>query len=79
MVETSPSNARGTGSVPGQGAKIPHVSRPETQNIKQKQYCNKFRKDFLRNGPHKKKIKKRNARGLKSSRFRVVCYVAIDY
>jgi len=80
VVETSPSNARGTGSMPGQGAKIPYISLPETQNIKQKQYCNKFRKDFLKNGPHhKKKLKKRNAYGFKSSRFRAVCYAAIDY
>ena len=30
----------------GQGAKIPHALWPENQNIKQKQYCNKFSKDF---------------------------------
>ena len=35
------------------GAKIPHVSWPENQNIKQKQYCNKFIKDF-KNGSHQK-------------------------
>ena len=34
-------------------AKIPHVSWPENQNIKQKQYCNKFIKDF-KNGSHQK-------------------------
>ena len=39
---------------PGQGAKIPHASWPENQNIKQKQYCNKFNEDF-KNGPHQKK------------------------
>ena len=27
-----------------QGAKIPHASWPKKQNIKQKQYCNKFKK-----------------------------------
>ena len=42
------------GSIPGQGAKIPHASQPKNQNIKQKQYCNKFNKD-LKNGPHQKK------------------------
>ena len=26
--------------------KIPHASRPKKQNIKQKQYFNKFNKDF---------------------------------
>ena len=46
VVKTSPSNAGGVGSIPGQGAKIPHASGPKNQNIKQKQYCNKFNKDF---------------------------------
>ena len=46
VVKTSPSNAGGAGSIPGQGVKIPHASRPKNQNIKQKQYCNKFNKDF---------------------------------
>ena len=44
----------GVGSIPGQGVKIPHASWPENQNIKQKQYCNKFNKDF-KNGSYKKK------------------------
>ena len=34
MVKTSPSNAGGEGSIPGQGAKIPHASWPKNQNIK---------------------------------------------
>ena len=51
VVKTSSSNAGGTGSIPGRGAKIPHALRPKNQNIKQKQYCNKFNKDF-KNGPH---------------------------
>ena len=46
-----PSNAGGVGSIPGQGTKIPHASGPKIQNIRQKQYCNKFDKDF-KNGPH---------------------------
>ena len=54
MVKTLPSNAGAAGSIPGQGAKIPHASRPKNQNIKEKQYCNKFNKD-LKNGPHQKK------------------------
>ena len=29
VVKTSPSNAGGVGSIPGQGAKIPHTSRPK--------------------------------------------------
>ena len=55
VVKTLPSNAGGVGSIPGQGAKITHASQPEKpKNIKQKQYCNKFSKDF-KNGPHQKK------------------------
>ena len=47
MVKTLPSNAGGVGSIPGLGAaKIPHASRPKNQNVKQKQYCNKFNKAF---------------------------------
>ena len=46
VVKTSPSNA---GSTPGQGVKIPHASWPK--NKIQKQYCNRFNKDF-KNGPY---------------------------
>ena len=65
MVKTSPSNAGGAGSIPGRGAKIPHALRPKNQNIKQKQHCNKFNKDF-KNGLHQKKKnlkKKKEVRG----------------
>ena len=34
------------GSIPGRGAKMPRTWQPNTQNMKQKQYCNKFTKDF---------------------------------
>ena len=34
MVKTSPSTARGAGSIPGQETKIPHASRPKNQNNK---------------------------------------------
>ena len=44
MVKTLPSNAGG--SISGQEAKIPYALRPRNQNIGQKQYCNKFNKDF---------------------------------
>ena len=54
VVKTSPFSAEGAGLVPGQGAKIPGASQPKNQNIKQKQYCNKFNKDF-KNGPCQKK------------------------
>ena len=53
VVKTLPSNARDAGSIPSQGAKIPRASGPKNRNIKQKQYCNKFNKDF-KNGPHQK-------------------------
>ena len=50
-------NEGGAGSIPGRGANIPHASGPKkTQNIKQKQHCNKFTKDF-KNGPHKNNLK----------------------
>ena len=54
MVRTLPSNVGGAGSIPDPGAKIPHASWQKNQNIKHKQYCNKFNKDF-KNGPHQKK------------------------
>ena len=38
--------AEGVGSIPVQGAKIPHASQPKNQSIKQKKYCNKFNEDF---------------------------------
>ena len=57
VVRTSRADAGGVGSTPGQGAKIPHASWPKNQNRKQKQYCNKFNKDF-KNGPHQKYFKK---------------------
>ena len=56
VIKTSPSNAWGAGSIPGQRARIPHAWGPKNQNIKQKQYCNKLNKDF-KNGPHQKKKK----------------------
>ena len=49
MVESSPSNAGGVSSIPGQEAKIPHASGPKKkkkQNTKQKQHCNKLNKDL---------------------------------
>ena len=51
VVKPSSSNAGGVCSIPGQRAKIIHASGSKKQNIKLKQYCNKFNKKFL-NGPH---------------------------
>ena len=47
VVKTSPSKAGGSGLIPSQG----NASWPKNQNIKQKQYCKKFNKDF-KNGPY---------------------------
>ena len=55
MVKTLPSNPRGAGSTPGRGAKISQAAWPKIQNIRQKQYFNRFNKDFS-NDPLKKKI-----------------------
>ena len=57
VVKTSPSNAGGAGSIPGRGAEIPHASCPKNQNIKWKQYCSKFSKNF-KDDPHQKNLKK---------------------
>ena len=46
--------AGGACLIPGQEAKIPHASWPENQNVKQKQYCKKYNKNF-ENGLHPKK------------------------
>ena len=56
-VVTDPScNAEDMGLIPGQGSKIPHASGPKNQKIiKQKQYRNKYTKDF-ENGPHQKNL-----------------------
>ena len=53
MVKTSPSSAGDAGSIPEWRAKIPHTLQSKHQNLKQKQHCNKFNKDF-KNGPHQK-------------------------
>ena len=60
MVKTLPSNAGGEDSIPGGGAKIPHALQPKNQNIKQKQYCNKFNKDFKNDPPQKKNLNQRH-------------------
>ena len=55
MVKTLPSKAGGAGLIPGRGTKIPHVSGPKKQNIKQKQNCNTFSKNFKMTHIKKKK------------------------
>jgi len=56
VVGAVPSNAGGVGSIPGPGAKIPRVSWPKIQNIKRKQYGNKFNKDLKTKTVLKKKF-----------------------
>ena len=46
MVETLPSNAGGAGSTPGLEAKVPHAC-DQSQEVKHRQYCNKFNKVFF--------------------------------
>ena len=48
VVKTLPSHL-----IPGQEDKIPYASWPKNQNIKQKQYCSNFSKDF-KNDPCQK-------------------------
>ena len=59
MAETSQSNAGVAGLIPGQGAKVPGAVRLSIKNpnIKQKQWCNKFNKDFKKWSTSKKKKK----------------------
>ena len=52
VLKTLPYNARSVDLIPSWRAKILHTSRPENpENLKQKQYCHKFNKDF-KNGLH---------------------------
>ena len=51
MVGTPPSKAGAVGVTPEGVAKIPFALQAKNHNIKQKQYCNKFNKDF-KNGTH---------------------------
>ena len=63
MVKTLPSNAGGTSSIPGQGAKISHAPRPKNQNIKQKQNSIKA----FKNDPHEENVKKKEEEDLNNS------------
>jgi len=46
VVKMSSSNAGDVASNPGQEAEIPHALQSKNHNMKQKQYRNKFNKDF---------------------------------
>ena len=59
VVKTPPSNAEGTGSIPGRGAKIPHASKVKKKNnhhTTEEIFSSKFSRDF-KNGPHQKLCK----------------------
>ena len=60
------------GSIPGQGTKTPHALGPKHQNIRQKQYCNKFNKDF-KSHPHKKKKILKKMANTRSQNMRELC------
>ena len=69
MFKTLPTEAGVASLIPGldrteiqiRGAEIPPASGPKSQNIKQKQYWNKFNKDFFKkwSTSEKKKFKKK--------------------
>ena len=62
MISSLASNARGVGSIPGPtGAKILYALWPKPQNIKQKQYCNKFNEDFKKGSSLKKNSLKKKS------------------
>jgi len=74
VVKTLPPNTGGTSLIPDWGTKISDALWSKKQNIKQKQYCNKFNKDFL-NGPHKKSKKKKKPKDIKGeAKFHHVQY-----
>ena len=57
VVKTSPSKAGGEYLISGREAKLPYALWLKNQNIKQKQYCNKFNTDFKKD-PQKKSLEK---------------------
>ena len=57
VVETLPLHTGSKGSIPSQRAKIPHASQSENQNIKQKEYCNKFNEDLKKWSTSKKVLR----------------------
>ena len=66
VLRTSSSCAVGVGSIFGQGAKIPTCLMAKKSEYKeQKQYCDKFNKDFL-NGYSKRKKKKQTRNPLRN-------------
>ena len=64
VVETLPSNAGGAGSIPAQGAKVPHASRPKIQNIKIRSntVTNSIKSLLKKTNPQQKRKKRRRRR-----------------
>ena len=71
MVKILPSNAGGVGSIPGQGAKISHASRPENQNINNRSDIIRSSMKILTKGVHIKKKKKRKVSSSQQSTHQV--------
>ena len=74
VVETLPFNAEDVGSSPVWGARVPHASWSKSQNVKQKQNCNKLNRDFKTwpikinaNKPKKKKRERERETGKEES------------
>ena len=57
VVKTLPSNAGGTGLIPGCETKIPNASWPKKPKCETEQYCNRFNKDLKKNSPYKESLK----------------------
>ena len=52
VVKTLPSNSGGEGSIPGRELRFHMPGAKILKNIKQKQYCNRFNKDFKNDHIH---------------------------
>ena len=74
VVKTSPSNAGVATLIPSLGAKIPHVSWPKHQNIKQKLSLYKFKKDFKNYPRAKKTLKKKKSMNVKNNQPVSLCH-----
>ena len=58
MAENSPSRAGGVGSIPAQGAEIPHALKPkQNKKTQQKHIVMNLIKTEENKGPHKKNLK----------------------
>ena len=72
VVKTSPPNAGVTGSISGQGAKIPHASQSKNPNVKQKRYCKTLKMVHIKNIFRKIKHTNRCSYGKKPGRVEIL-------